>query len=107
MKKVVLYLPKFKFEMNSTDLSEILKQLGLKHAFSDEADFSFMDPHRTVKISSVIHKAIIEVNEEGAEAAAATAVVFAKRCVSKKAVDETINMVCNHPFLFSIIHEPT
>lgn len=66
-----------------------------------------MDPHRTIKISNVIHKAIIEVNEEGAEAAAATAVVFAKRCALKKTVDETITMVCNHPFLFSIIHEPT
>jgi len=61
-------------------LKKILQDhVGLNHAFSDKADFSFMDPSRTIKIDSVIRKAMIEVNEQGAEAAAATAVIMAMR----------------------------
>jgi len=56
----------------------------LSHPFTDAADFSFMDPANSIKISSVIHKAVIEVNEEGAEAAAATAVTMMLRCVEHK-----------------------
>ena len=74
----------------------------MSHPFTDAADFSFMDPANSIKISSVIHKAVIEVNEEGAEAAAATAEVMMLKCAVRKT-----EMTCNHPFLFAITHEPT
>lgn len=78
--------------------------MGLIHPFSDAADFSFMDPAKSIKVDTVIHKAMIEVNEEGAEAAAATAVIMAMRCMIEERVP---NMVCDHPFMFTIIHKPT
>jgi len=84
------------------NLKKILQEnIGLKHAFSDKADFSFMDPSKSIKIDSVIHKAMIEVNEEGAEAAAATVVIMAMRMM----LNEDIKVVnCNKPFIFTITH---
>jgi len=104
-KKVSLFLPKFKIEESMLDLTSILQGLGLNHPFTDKADFSFMDPNRIAKISSVIHKAMIEVNEKGATAAAVTAVLMRKK--AKKAREEIIEMRCDHPFLFSLTHEPS
>jgi len=87
-------------------LSEILKNLGVVHAFSDEADFSFMDPERNIKLSKIIHKAVIEVNEEGAEASAATGMTM-QTLSCRIGGDKSVSMICSHPFLFSITHEPS
>ncbi|EGR32275.1 serine protease inhibitor, putative [Ichthyophthirius multifiliis] len=75
--EVNISLPKFKVSPSeSIDLSQILKDLGLVDCFSQgSADFSNMDPSNTIYISQVFHKAMIEVNEEGAEASAATSAV--------------------------------
>ena len=73
-REVELYLPKFKFEC-SYGLNSKLKQLGMTDAFVDgKADFSQMAKEGLL-ISDVIHKTVIEVDEEGTEAAAATAIV--------------------------------
>jgi len=59
------------------DLTKILKGLGMKDAFSlPPADFSGMTGKKDLFISMVLHKAFVEINEEGTEAAAATAVVM-------------------------------
>lgn len=72
-----LSLPQFKIEgSQSTSLKNILISLGLTTCFFNQADFSFLDPKNSIFISDVIHKAMIEVNEEGAEASAASAVVM-------------------------------
>ena len=71
-------------------------------AFSDAADFSgISDPEKEIplKITDVLHKAFVEVNEEGTEAAAATAVIMAKT-VSVKPPDPVFR--ADHPFLFCI-----
>lgn len=97
--KVNVSLPKFKLEY-STELSENLKQLGATHAFdSTKADFTGINSvNDGLHISKVLHKAFIEVNEEGCEAAAATAVMMMKRC----AFEEPHEFNCNRPFLFAI-----
>lgn len=70
--EVEVYLPKFEYEFTQ-ELTDILKKLGMPTAFSDQADFSgLLDSKEPLKISTVIHKAFIKVDEEGAEAAAAT-----------------------------------
>ena len=73
--KVIVTMPKFKmtqqFELGST-----LSAMGMPQAFSGSADFSGMTGHRDFAISNVIHKAYVDVNEEGTEAAAATAVTM-------------------------------
>ena len=103
--KADIYLPKFKFE-TSYGLNDYLKELGMVDAFSN-ADFSGIDGTKNLFISSVLHKAFVEVNEEGTEAAAATAVIMNLKAVSPDEPPERITFDCNHPFIFTIHHKET
>ena len=89
-------LPKFTFR-RSVSLEDQLSALGMPLAFSDQADFSGISTQQRLQIAAVIHQAFIAVDEEGTEAAAATAVVI--RAVSAP-VGKTI--VVDRPFLFAI-----
>ena len=73
-KQVNVYLPKFTFASDFS-LKDSLQSLGMKKAFGASADFSGMTGNKDLCLSQVLHKAFVEVNEEGTEAAAATAVV--------------------------------
>ncbi len=75
LRPVELYLPRFKFETEYS-LGPVFSGMGMPTAFSNSADFSGMDGTKGLKIDKVIHKAFVEVNEEGTEAAAATAVIM-------------------------------
>src|SRR5690606_15118498 len=79
-------------------LAETLQTLGMTEAFSANADFSGMTPDLNLAIGDVIHKAIIDVNEKGTEAAAATAVVIVDTSVPVADVELDLN----RPFLFLI-----
>ncbi len=79
-------------------LQEVLKSLGMTDAFSGAADFSGMTGRRDLFISAVIHKAFVDVNEEGTEAAAATAVVMMRSAAPRPPVV----FRADHPFLFLI-----
>ena len=96
-KKVKLTLPKFKIT-DDFELNKPLKNLGMKSAFSKNADFSGMTGQKDLYISNVVHKSFIEVNEEGTEAAAATGVVMRKTSVNM----EKKEFKADHPFVFFI-----
>ena len=96
---VMVHLPKYKVE-SSFELNTVLKKLGMPLAFSDQADFSGMDGSRELFIGTVLHKAFVEVNEEGSEAAAATAVGIRTTSMPPQ-------FIANHPFLFLIRENDT
>ncbi len=100
MDDVILGIPKFKMEYGIKELNESLKALGMEEAFSKSADFSGI--REDVYISRVIHKAVIEVNEEGSEAAAATIVE-----VTESAAPEYVEFIADRPFLFVIADDET
>ncbi len=87
-------------------LSTSLIGLGASHAFDEsKADFSLISSEsKGLHISKVIHQAVIDVNEEGTEAAAATAVVMMMRCAMPAFNFPPEEFKCNRPFLF-VIHE--
>ncbi len=95
--EVMVYLPKFSINCGFM-LNKTLTAMGMPDAFGDRADFSGMDGTRELSISAVIHKAFVEVNEEGTEAAAATAVVMLGRGLSMPPPV----FRADHPFLFLI-----
>ncbi|MFH1586878.1 MAG: serpin family protein [Candidatus Diapherotrites archaeon] len=100
--EVIITLPKFKFEAKYF-LSETLAQMGMPTAFDeDEADFSGMDGTDDLFISQVIHQSFVEVNEEGTEAAAATAIIV----MGSSAMPQNI-FTADHPFIFIIQEKET
>ncbi|KAM0887499.1 hypothetical protein ACQ4PT_028996 [Festuca glaucescens] len=100
-------LPKFKISFGF-EASDLLKGLGLQLPFSAEADLSEMVDSLLAKslyVSFVFHKSFVEVNEEGTEAAAATAAVIALRSLRVEPVK--MDFVADHPFLFVIREDMT
>ncbi|MFW6115773.1 MAG: serpin family protein, partial [Chloroflexota bacterium] len=95
--QVALTMPKFEYDARLS-LAETLAALGMPVAFSGEADFSGMTGSGGLFISEVVHKAFVSVDEEGTEAAAATAVVM----VESAAPGEPVEMTVDHPFIFLI-----
>ena len=99
-RKIDVYFPKFRLETEYS-LPGTLQDMGMTDAFSwPEADFSGMDGGRNLFISGAFHKAFIEVNEEGTEAAAATAIVMTMGMAFPN------EFRADHPFIF-IIQEKT
>jgi len=98
--KVIVTLPKFKMT-DQLELSNALGALGMAQAFQPgTADFSGMTGRRDFWISSAIHKAFIDVNEEGTEAAAATAIVMRSMAMARE--QPPVIFRADHPFLFLI-----
>jgi serpin B len=95
---ITLSLPKFEFTKDF-GLAAALSDLGMKDAFDrGAADFSGMTGKRDLFISDVIHKAFVAVDEEGTEAAAATAVIME----AAGAMMPETSFIADHPFLFII-----
>ena len=74
-REVIVHLPKFKLT-SRFELAGVLGKMGMIDAFTRRADFSGMTGNRDLFIAAVLHKAYVDVNEEGTEAAAATGVVM-------------------------------
>jgi len=98
---VMLYLPRFKLE-DSFDLGNTLVKHGMKNLFNSGADLSGISGNRDLFVSKVLHKSFLEVNEEGTEAAAATAVMM-----MVKSLPRTYTFRADHPFLFFIRDDET
>lgn len=101
---VQLSLPKFKFGTKYF-MSQDLAEMGMKTAFTDQADFSGMSKDTSLKISEVIHQTFVEVDEKGTEATAATAVVMTAAGMPTR-VEPKI-FTADRPFIFVIQHEKT
>lgn len=100
--KIDVRIPKFENEY-SINLTEVMKDLGIEQAFTDYADFSGMTEKNDLKVDKIIHKAKIEINEEGSEAAAATAVTM----IRKTAVINPLIFNADHPFIYMVRDEVT
>lgn len=98
--EVTVSLPKFKMTYGA-ELGETLLKMGMPLAFDESAaDFSKMTKMAHLHISRVIHKAFVDVNEEGTEAAAATAVVMTDESAAVPPPPKTFK--ADHPFAFMI-----
>ena len=101
--RVELTLPKFKAEFEAT-LNAPLQSLGMKAAFTPSADFSKLTSADKLMISLVVHKAFIEVDEAGTEAAAATGAVM--RTTSARLPAPPLTITADRPFVYALYHEP-
>lgn len=99
--EVDLYLPKFTITTPLYSIGDMLSNLGIHDAFTYNADFSGITGTKDLLIQYVFHKAFIEVNEEGTEAAAATAVVMNLLSING-GNHSRIVFDCDHPFIYLI-----
>ncbi|GBO36906.1 Serpin B6 [Araneus ventricosus] len=95
-RKVRVSLPRFRIEYFKS-LKETFQELGMRKAFEDGADLSGISDMADLSVSDVVHKAVVEVNEEGTVAAAATAVMIQCRMMIIEP-----EFTVDHPFLFTI-----
>lgn len=97
-------VPKFKVSFGF-EVSQVLKDLGMELPFNGDADFTGMalglNGRCDLSLNRMHHKASIEVDEDGAEADAATAVVFQMQQCSIRPV----NFVADHPFMFAVVED--
>ena len=98
---VNLWMPKFKLEYKH-ELSTVLKSMGMPSAFGAGADFTGITKNGGLFISRVLHNSFIQVDEQGTEAAAATAVEMKKSMAPARPLDVHVDS----PFIF-MIHNHT
>ncbi|XP_060098430.1 neuroserpin [Heteronotia binoei] len=94
--KVEVYLPRFTIEQE-IDMKDVLKGLGITEVFSPSADLTGMSDNKELYLSKAIHKAFLEVNEEGSEAAASSGMI----AISRMAVLYP-QVIVDHPFFFVV-----
>lgn len=94
--EVWVLFPRFK-SSTGYQLKPLLTEMGMPVPFSNDADFSVINSKKDLKIFDIFHKAFIEVNEKGTEAAAATAVV-----IGIKSVQRSFKFEANRPFIYLI-----
>jgi serpin B len=100
---VDVFLPRFKID-TSTSLVQTLSALGMQAAFTDAADFSGISDRvsgEPLRISAVVHQALVDVDEVGTEAAAATGAVAVATAAFPGRVEKKV-FRADHPFLFAI-----
>jgi serpin B len=96
---VQVSLPKFRAE-SEFSIRQALSTMGMPTAFTDKADFSGIDPQRGLSISEAVHKAFVDVSEQGTEAAAATGI--AVHATAMRMPEPAVVFRADHPFVFLI-----
>ena len=104
-KRVDIFIPKFKLETKYF-MAQDLMEMGMPSAFVS-ADFSGITGKKDLFISNVIHQAFVEVNEEGTEAAAATAVIMPLTSIGSEPGPQIPTFRADHPFIFIIQQNDT
>ncbi|KAM7375836.1 hypothetical protein PAMP_005603 [Pampus punctatissimus] len=97
--KLEVHMPKFKMEQ-SYSLHDILPSMGFASIFSDSANLTRLSKEKGLKVSEVLHKAVVEVDETGTTAAAATIGGITPYSLPR-------TFIINRPFFFFIYHEDT
>jgi serpin B len=103
--QVTLSMPRFRVEA-AFDLVPVLQRLGVREAFGNRADFSGITKAEPLKVGAVAHKAYVDVDEHGTEAAAATAVTMLRASAVFRR-PAAVTMVVDRPFLFAILDTAT
>lgn len=99
--KVELHLPRFRLEFGVHDLKpELVSRFGLTEPFNGYGGFLKMSDAKDLHLSKVLHKAVVEVNEEGTTAAAVTAAVMMEKAVMFE--PNPTRVIVDRPFLFLI-----
>jgi len=100
--RVALQLPRFRMEFGVHDMKqELMSSFGVQEAFAGDGAFLAMSNDRDVHVSSVLHKAVVEVNEEGTRAAAVTVGAMVSYALPI-ALETPIDVIVDRPFLFLI-----
>ncbi len=102
--RVTLSLPRFRLEA-AFNLIPVLRRLGVTRAFGDDADFTGITDVEPLRIGAVAHKAYVDVDEHGTEAAAATAIAF--RPLAATRPPPPVTMTVDRPFLIAIVDTAT
>lgn len=101
-------VPKFKITYTNESLTETLKLMGINSIFDERSDLSGMTGgvNKGLYVSQIIHKAVVDVNERGTEAAAATAMMF--RCMAMPMMRPQVKVfTLDRPFYFFIVSRKT
>lgn len=96
--QVNLHLPKFKLE-ERYQMKKLLSDMGMPKAFERDAQFNVFDDNSTINVDDVYHQAVVEVDETGTEAAAATGIVAV---VTSMPANPPVEFKADHPFMFVI-----
>jgi serpin B len=104
--KVHVWLPRFKLD-EKLELADTLASMGMGDLFTDNADLSGLDGKKDLHVSEVLHRAVVEVNETGTVAAAATAVLMVAGSAWNPNPKDPFNFRADHPFLFFIQDDAT
>ncbi len=101
--EVQVSLPRFKME-ETYEMVQFLRSMGMEDVFDGQkVNLSGMSPNNDLVVSKVVHKAFVEVNEEGTEAAGATGIVISTTSITLPPK----TFIADHPFLFFIRHNPS
>jgi serpin B len=99
IRNVQVSLPKFRAE-SQFSLRQALSTMGMPTSFTGKADFSGIEPKRSLAISEVVHKAFVDVAEQGTEAAAATGITM--HTTAMRMTERAVVFRADHPFIFLI-----